>query len=197
MLVYFAQLSFLLGNRPLTYLMVAYLAVEFLAIVCVYTMYHIKKDKHILSNILNIPGAMIFTLFFLNVGFTIGQAIGEIPPTPKYKQSDTLQPFVENWAPIAINFVVVLAAMYLDVKQLRVIRQFEFLDREFRFQTLMVLGVLALGIISCIAYDFDARIPIIVMGVSRLLMEFYSERRHVKLKQVIRDKISGFNKLKE
>jgi hypothetical protein len=192
MLVYFGQLSFLLGNKPLTYLMIAYLAAEIVAITSVYTIYKMRKEKDIISHLLNIPGALLFGFLFLVVAFYVGQAIDEIPQTPRGQSEAPMQPFLDYWIPISINYFAVFVAMFVEIRQMKEIKQINFLEREFRLQILIVFGVLMVGLFLTPTYLINPVLPVICMGFVRLGLEFYSERKHVQLKRAITDQISKF-----
>ncbi|MCZ4408448.1 hypothetical protein O3Q51_06495 [Cryomorphaceae bacterium 1068] len=191
-LVYFAQLGFLLGTEPLTYLMVAYLTAEFAAIILVFTFYKMRHDGNYITHMLNIPGGALFVFLFCIIAYYLGVAVEEIPEPIRGQEANVnpLEPFIDNFIPISFTFIGVLAALLAEVLQMEKIKQMEFLDREFRLQTLTVLGVIAVGLFSSALYQLDYRIPIIAMGLARLGMETYSTKKHLKLKKVISEKMN-------
>jgi hypothetical protein len=186
--VYFAQLGFLLGTKPLTYLMIAYLTAEFAAIILVFTYYKMKQDKIYLAHLLNIPGAALFILLFSTAAFYIGVAVGEIPDAREYNDYPFLA-FYDQIIPIAFTFVGVLVALYAELQQMQQIKRLDFLEREFIVQTLTTVGVMLVGMFSCVLYEFDYRIPIIAMGLARLGMEAYSTKKHLKLQKIISERM--------
>ena len=189
--VYFAQLGFLLGNRPLTYLMIAYLTAEFAAIILVFTYYKIKQDGNFITHMLNIPGGALFVLLFCVIAFQLGITIEEIPHLRQSPGSivNPLEPFYSNIIPISFSFFGVIAALLAEVHQMKKIKRVDFLEREFIVQTLTVVGVIAVGLFTAFLHEVDIRIPIIAMGTARLGMEAYSAKKHLALKRIISKKI--------
>jgi len=189
--VYFAQLGFLLGTKPLTYLMIAYLTAEFAAIILVFTYYKMRNEGNYITHLLNIPGGALFVFLFCIIAYYLGIAVEEIPAPPKGREADVnpLEPFYSNIIPIAFSFFGVLAALLAEVHQMEKINRNDFLDREFRVQTLTVLGVISVGLFASVLHSIDYRIPIISMGLARLGMEVYSAKKHLKLKREISKKL--------
>ena len=101
--VYFAQLGFLLGTKPLTYLMIAYLTAEFAAIILVFTYYKMRNEGNYITHLLNIPGGALFVFLFCIIAYYLGIAVEEIPAPPKGQEGDVnpLEPFYSNIIPIS------------------------------------------------------------------------------------------------
>lgn len=188
--LYIFQMGYLLGNRPLTYLMVAYLTAEFFAIAIGFTYYKIREDNHYLNHLLNIPGALLFVFLFGTIAYYLGVAVEEIPKI-RHEPDDPWKPFLENAVPIGVTFVLVLIAMFVEVTEMTKKKRLDFLEREFRVQTFTVAGVIFVGLFSAIFYFIDHRIPVITMGLARLVMEIISSKKHLKLKRGIKERLTG------
>jgi hypothetical protein len=171
--------------------MVAYLTAEFAAIILVFTFYKMRHDGNYITHLLNIPGGALFVFLFCFVAYYLGVAVEEIPEPVKGQEANVnpLEPFFENFIPISFTFFGVLAALLAEVLQMERIKQVDFLDREFKVQTLTVLGVIVVGIFASALYQLDYRIPIIAMGLARLGMETYSTKKHLKLQKIISEKM--------
>jgi len=168
--------------------MIAYLTAEFAAIILVFTYYKIRQEGNHITHLLNIPGGFLFVFLFCIVAYQLGIWVEEIP-NPRDNPISPFQPFFVNIIPILLSFFGVMVALLVEVYQMKRIKQVDFLEREFRIQTLTVLGVMSVGLFTAFFYKMDYRIPIICMGLARLGMEAYSTKKHFKLKKMIAEKI--------
>ncbi len=120
--------------------------------------------------------------------FYLGVFLEEIPHQ-RGNEPNYLKPYLDQIVPISFTFFSVMIASIIEIRQMRLVNQLNFLEREFVTQTLTVAGVVMVGIFFSWTYLIDVRLPIVIIVLARLGMEAYSTKKHIRFRKVVAEKI--------